>query len=209
MNILPPLEKSVHLETEEAGRDLRRLFQKAFVIQEIKSIKEVSMSTGTVKALWALLSVTVLMVVIAAFPVSGLTQDKPGDNMQILREKIKADKKLVVAANLELTESEAKGFWPVYEQYQKDLATINQRIVKLIESYAADYRTKTLTDEKAKKLTDEMVAIEQAEAGLKTSFVPKLRKVLPERKVARYLQIENKIRAIVKYELASAVPLVP
>ena len=167
------------------------------------------MSTGTVKALWALLSVTALMVVIAAFPVSGLTQDKPSDNMQILREKIKADKKLVVAANLELTESEAKGFWPVYEQYQKDLATINQRIVKLIESYAADYRTKTLTDEKAKKLTDEMVAIEQAEAGLKTSFVPKLRKVLPERKVARYLQIENKIRAIVKYELAGAVPLVP
>jgi len=167
------------------------------------------MSTGTVKALWALLSVTALMVVIAAFPVSGLTQDKPSDNMQILREKIKADKKLVVAANLELTESEAKGFWPVYEQYQKDLATINQRIVKLIESYAADYRTKTLTDEKAKKLTDEMVAIEQAEAGLKTSSVPKLRKVLPERKVVRYLQIENKIRAIVKYELASAVPLVP
>jgi hypothetical protein len=167
------------------------------------------MSTGTVKALRALLSVTALMVVIAAFPVSGLTQDKPGDNMQILREKIKADKKLVVAANLELTESEAKGFWSVYEPYQKDLATINQRIVKLIESYAADYRTKTLTDEKAKKLTDEMVAIEQAEAGLKTSFVPKLRKVLPERKVARYLQIENKIRAIVKYELAGAVPLVP
>ena len=167
------------------------------------------MSTGTVKALRALLSVTALMVVIAAFPVSGLTQDKPSDNMQILREKIKADKKLVVAANMELTESEAKGFWPVYEQYQKDLATINQRIVKLIESYAADYRTKTLTDEKAKKLTDEMVAIEQAEAGLKTSSVPKLRKVLPERKVARYLQIENKIRAIVKYEFASAVPLVP
>ena len=167
------------------------------------------MSTGTVKALWALLSVTALMVVIAAFPVSGLTQDKPSDNMQILREKIKADKKLVVAANLELTESEAKGFWPVYEQYQKDLATFNQRIVKLIESYAADYRTKTLTDEKAKKLTDEMVAIEQAEAGLKTSFVPKLRKVLPERKVVRYLQIENKIRAIVKYEISEGVPLVP
>ena len=136
MNILPALEKSVHLETEEAGRDLRRLFQEAFVIQEIKSIKEVSMSTGTVKALWALLSVTALMVVIAAFPVSGLTQDKPGDNMQILREKIKADKKLVVAANLELTESEAKGFWPVYEQYQKDLATLNQRIVKLSSSRA-------------------------------------------------------------------------
>ena len=166
------------------------------------------MSPKTVRALWVLLSVTALMVVIAAFPIPALTQDKPADNMQILREKIKADKKLLVATNMGLTESEAKGFWPVYEEYQKDLTAINQRIARLIQSYAADYRANTLTDEKAKKLIDELVAIEQAEAGLKTSFVPKLRKVLPEKKVARYLQIENKIRAVVKYELAEKVPLV-
>jgi hypothetical protein len=148
------------------------------------------------------------MVVIATFPAPALTQDKPADNMQILREKVKADKKLLVAANMELTESEAKGFWPVYEQYQKDLAGINRRIAKLIESYGADYRANTLTDEKAKKLIDELVAIDQAEAGLKAASVPKLSKVLPQKKVARYLQIENKIRAVVKYELAEKVPLV-
>ena len=165
------------------------------------------MSTRIVKALWAIFIVTALTVVVAAFPTPALTQDKPADNMQILREKVKADKKLLVATNMELTESEAKGFWPVYDQYQKDLAAINQRIGKLIESYAADY-PKTLTDEKAKKLIDEMVAIEQAEAGLKTSSVPKLRKVLPEKKVARYLQIENKIRAVIKLDLAAGVPLV-
>ena len=148
------------------------------------------------------------MVVVAAFPIPALTQDKPADNMQILREKIKADKKLVVAANMELTESEAKAFWPVYEEYQKDLTAINQRIVKLIESYAADYRAKTLTDEKAKALVDELVAIEQAEAKLKASYVPKLRKVLPRRKWLATCRVENKIRTIVKYDLAGGVPLV-
>jgi hypothetical protein len=166
------------------------------------------MSTKTVRALGALLCVTAFMGAIAAFPTHAPTQGTSADNMQILREKVKADKKLVVAANMDLTESEAKGFWPVYEQYQKDLDTINQRIRKLIGSYAADYRANTLTDEKAKKLTDEFVAIEMAEATLKASFVPKLRKVLPEKKVARYLQIENKIRAVVKYEFADGVPLV-
>ena len=65
-------------------------------------------------------------------------QDKPADNMQILRDKIKADKKLVVATNMELTESEAKGFWPIYEQYQKELQKINQRLGKVLESYADD-----------------------------------------------------------------------
>lgn len=166
------------------------------------------MSTKNVKALWAIFIVTAWVVAVATFPTPALTQDKQADNMQILREKIKADKKLLVATNMELTDAEAKGFWPVYEEYQKDLTAINQRIGKLIENYAADYRAKTLTDEKAKKLIDELVAIEQAEAGLKTSSVPKLRKVLPEKKVARYLQIENKIRAAVKYELADKVPLV-
>jgi len=166
------------------------------------------MNARTSKGMWAVFIVTVLMAAVMAFPSSALTQDKPSDNMQILREKVKADKKLLVATNMELTESEAKGFWPVYEDYQKDLTAINQRIVKLVESYAADYRANALTDEKAKKLVDELVAIEQAEAGLKATYVPKLSKVLPQKKVARYLQIENKIRAVVKYGLAEGVPLV-
>jgi len=143
-----------------------------------------------------------------AFPTPAWTQDKAADNMQILRDKIKADKKLLVAANMELTESEAKGFWPVYEQYQQALANINQRIGKLIESYAAAYRTNTLTDEKAKQLTDELVAIGKGEAAVKEFFVPKLSQVLPPKKVARYFQIENKIRAALKYELAGEIPLV-
>jgi hypothetical protein len=149
-----------------------------------------------------------MTLMLLAFTTPAMAQDKPADNMEILRDKVKADKKLVVAANMELTESEAKGFWPIYEQYQKDLQKINQRIVKLLDSYADDYRAKSLTDDKAKKLIDEALAIEQAEANLKSTYAPKLSKVLPVIKVARYLQIENKIRAVIKYDLAKGVPLV-
>ena len=138
----------------------------------------------------------------------GIAQDKPADNMQILREKIKADKKLLVATNMELTEAEAKNFWPIYEDYQKDLQKINERLIQALHSYAADYKNKSMTDEKAKKLTDEYLSIEQAEVKLKSSSVPKLSKALPATKVARYLQIENKIRAVIKYDLAATVPLV-
>ena len=65
------------------------------------------------------LTVIVVLLITALWITPALAQsasvDKPADNMQILRDKIKADKKLVVAANMKLTESEAKGFWPVYE----------------------------------------------------------------------------------------------
>jgi Spy/CpxP family protein refolding chaperone len=152
-----------------------------------------------------------VMIMVAALVGLGAiaaAQDKPADNMQILRDKIKADKKLLVAKNMDLTESEAKAFWPVYDQYQKDLAKINQRIGKLIQSYAADYQADSLTNEKAKKLIAEYVAIAKAEASLQESYVPKLSKVLPPKKVARYLQIENKIRAALKYELAGEIPFV-
>ena len=129
-------------------------------------------------------------------------------DMQILAQKIKADKKLVVAANMQLTEAEAKGFWPVYDAYQKDLQGINQRVAGAIKNYAAAYNKGPVSDETAKKLINEAIAIEDAEVKLKASYVPRLEKVIPGMKVARYIQIENKIRAIIKYELAANIPLV-
>jgi hypothetical protein len=149
-----------------------------------------------------------MAIMLFGFVPLSFAQDKPADNMQILRDKIKADKKLVVATNMELTESEAKTFWPVYDEYQKDLQNINRRIVGLLDRYAADFHSKSLSDDKAKKVIDEALAIEQSEANLKSTYAPKLSKALPVIKVARYLQIENKIRAVIKYDLAQGVPLV-
>ena len=155
------------------------------------------------------LLVAAALLAAPAFAQGKPAADKPADSMQILREKLKADKKLVVAANMELTESEAKGFWPVYEEYQKELHKINDRLAMVIVAYAKEYNARSLTDDKASKLLDEALAVEESETKLKRWFVPKLAKVLPGRKVARYLQIENKIRAIVKYEIAGEVPLAP
>jgi hypothetical protein len=136
------------------------------------------------------------------------TGDKPASNLEIIHEKLKADKKLIVSNYMELTESEAKRFWPVYDDYQKDLQKINERLLAMLQSYAADYRNKSLTDEKAKKLLDEWIAIEQDEVKRRTAFAPKVIKALPAKKAARYLQIENEYRTLIRYDLAATVPLV-
>jgi len=146
---------------------------------------------------------------IAPAPVLSAPADKPADNMQILYEKIKADKKLVVAENMQLTESEAKGFWPVYESYQKDLEAINKRTEAMIDSYADAWNSVSMDDKKAKKLTSDFLALQADELKQMQSYVSKLNKVLPAIKVARYLQIENKIRAIIRYDLAEEIPLIP
>lgn len=136
------------------------------------------------------------------------TVDKPASNLQIIHDKLKADKKLIVAKYMDLTESEAKKFWPVYDEYQSDLQKTNQRLLSLLESYAADYRNKTMTDEKAKKLLDEWIAIEQEEGKRRSAFAPKVLQALPVKKAGRYLQIENEYRTLLRYDLAGTVPLV-
>jgi len=148
----------------------------------------------------------VLVALLAVFIVSSMAQEKPADNMQIIREKIKTDKKLLIAENMNLTESEAKVFWPVYENYQKDLGKLFDKTVKLIENYAANYQT--MTEEAAKELINGYLVIEGERVTLMKSFLPKFRKVLPEKKVARYYQLENKIDAVVNYGLARQIPLV-
>jgi hypothetical protein len=155
----------------------------------------------------AILFLLATLVAVPAFAQPKPAADKPADNMQILREKLQADKKLVVAANMALTEAEAKGFWPLYEEYQKELHKINDRLAMVIVAYSKDHSAKSLTDAKAKALLERYLAVEEAEVKMKKAFVPKLSKVLPGLKVARYMQIENKIRAIVKYEIAGEVPL--
>lgn len=129
-------------------------------------------------------------------------------DMQILAQKIKADKKLIVAANMQLTDGEEKGFWPVYDAYQAELQKINQRLGGLIIDYADAYNKGPVSDETAKALINEAIAIEEAEVQLKRSYAPKLEKVLPGMKVARYMQIENKVRAVIRYELADKIPLI-
>ena len=135
-------------------------------------------------------------------------QDKPAHNREIVHEKLKADKKSIVTKYMTLTASEAKKFWPVYEAYQQDLHRVDQRLRDLLQSYAADYRNNSLTDEKAQKLLDEWIALENDDAKRRASYVPKVMQVLPPKKAARYLQIENEYRVVIRYDLAATVPLV-
>jgi hypothetical protein len=129
-------------------------------------------------------------------------------NMEILRQKIKADKKLVVAQYLQLTDAEGGTFWPVYDAYQKDLQQVNQRLASVIQAYADAYNKGPVANDVAKKLLDDALAVDEAELKLKSSYMPKILGALPITKAARYIQIENKIRAAIRYELADGIPLV-
>src|SRR5262245_21176056 len=148
-----------------------------------------------------------MMLAAVLLVLSGIAsaQDKPTDPMDELRVKARADKRAVVAAVLDLTEGEAKAFWPVYNLYQSSMVAHWDRALKLVSDYAAAYQT--MTDEAATELLGEFLALEADHVALLTKYVPRFRRVLPPRKVARLYQIENKLRALVSYEFAREMPL--
>ena len=145
---------------------------------------------------------------VAGLASAAAAQTTGTTNMDILRQKIKADKRLVVAANLKLTDAEGAAFWPVYDAYQKDLQQVNQRLAAVVVAYADAYNKGPVANDMAKKLLDDAMAVDDAEGKLKVSYVPKILATLPATKAARYIQIENKIRAAIRYELAEGIPLV-
>lgn len=151
-----------------------------------------------------LLSVLAMAVTILFATAAGAADT----NMEILYQKIKADKKLLVAGNMGLTDEEGKKFWPLYDEYQKELDQLNQNLGKTIHEYAEAFNKGPLPNEQAKKLMDQVLTIDEAEAKLKRTYADKIGKVLPAAKTARYIQIENKIRAVLKAELAKEIPLV-
>ena len=127
-------------------------------------------------------------------------------DIDILRDTIRANKKALVAANPGLTDGEAKQFWPVYDRYQSELNGVNDRLVKLIEDYAANFRD--LSDEKATKLAGDYLSVEEDRAKVRRSYLPEIAKTLPGRKVARFYQIENKMDAVLRYDLARGIPVI-
>ncbi len=147
-----------------------------------------------------------LSIFLAGLTLPALAEEKPADNMELVKEKMKADKKLFVAENMELTEKEGKAFWPVYDSYQKELGKLNERLIKLIDEYAKNYET--MTDQTAQSLTNKYLALESERVKLLQAYVPKVSAAVGIKKAARYMQLENKISAVVRFELAANIPLV-
>ncbi len=129
------------------------------------------------------------------------------EDMKILIEKVQLEKEMVIATNMELTDAEAQGFWSIYEAYQRDMKTVNQRLITAILNYADAYKQGSITDAQAALMINEAIAIERFEVDMLEAYAARLAGVVPPWKIVRYLQIERKIRNAIRFGVAEEVPL--
>jgi Spy/CpxP family protein refolding chaperone len=153
-----------------------------------------------------LLAILLAVVVAAAAAPVVQAQDKPAIDVEALKTAVKADKRALVASTLKLTDAEAKKFWPLYEDFRRKNDALNRRTARLVEDVVA--QAGPISDAHAKVLLKEALAIEDEEMRVRRGYQSRLVKVLPATKVMRYLQLENKIRAIQDYDIATVMPLI-
>ena len=145
-----------------------------------------------------------LIAILSVAPAGAGEADEA--SLEILVITIQANKKALVAVNMELEDTEAKAFWPVYDRYQSELAVVRDRFVKLVGEYTTNFVT--MNDDQARQIFEDYLAIERDRAEVRRKYLGPIAETLPGRKVARFYQIENKIDAVLRYQLAQDIPVI-
>lgn len=127
-------------------------------------------------------------------------------DIKLLREDIRSQKKQLIAANLKLTADQATKFWPMYDQYTAELSKIGDQKTALIREYADQWGT--MTDEQASSLAKRSLALDEQIAQLRLKYMPVFSQVVPGQVVATFFQLDRRFQALLDIQLASQIPLV-
>lgn len=150
------------------------------------------------KFLW-MLALSVFLL-----PAVAYAQADSATRMSI--EAVKANQKLMVAMNMDLTDEEKKTFWPVYDEYQEKRNTIYNDLLDLVNTFASQYQA--LSDDQAAKILNDYLAVEGARVALVEDYTEKFIAVLPAKKVMRFFQIDFKQNLTTLSDIAAIVPVV-
>ena len=128
-------------------------------------------------------------------------------DIQMLRQDIRSQKKQLIAQNMMLSDTEAQKFWPIYDRYTADLVKINDTKYDLIKQYAQNFNQ--LTDAQVQPWIEKWLQVDSDVTSLRKKYLPEFQKVLPAKKVALYEQLDRRTQLMIDLQLASQVPLVP
>jgi hypothetical protein len=127
-------------------------------------------------------------------------------DLDLLRKDLRAMRKQLIAQNLRLTEAEAEKFWPVYDQYIKELITINDRKFAVIQDYADNFGK--MTNDQSLLFIRQWLDADIAQTQLRQKYVPIVSKVLDGKKTATFFQLDRRIAMMLELQVASQMPLV-
>ena len=133
-------------------------------------------------------------------------QDSSDEDIKLFRKDVRSLKKQIIAANMDLTDTEAQQFWPIYDRYTAELAKIFDKKYALLNEYAQNYTT--ITGEQAERYIKGRADVEESTLQLRLRYFPLFRKVLSGTETALFFQMDWRLGLVMDLQLASQTPLV-
>ncbi len=124
---------------------------------------------------------------------------------ELLRSDLRTQKVAVITEVMEFTEAEDQAFWPVYREYEAELAKINDARMALIKDYAMGYET--LTDATADGFAVRALGLESSRHALLERYYARFKSVIPAKTAARFLQVEHQILLLLDLQIAASLPV--
>jgi len=125
---------------------------------------------------------------------------------ELLRSDVRAEKVAILTELMEFSEAEDAAFWPVYREYDAELAKLGDERVALIAEYARNYDT--LTDDQADSLGKRALDLEARRQAVKAKYYDKVRAALKPRTALRFLQVEHQLQLLIDLQISAALPIV-
>jgi hypothetical protein len=126
--------------------------------------------------------------------------------VSLLRQDLKKGKVAILTEMMELTPDEASKFWPVYNDYDKELTKLGDERVALIRTYAENYSN--MTDQKVTEIARKALDQEARRTELKKRYFERFSKAVSPKTAGRFLQIENQLLMLLDLQMASSLPIV-
>jgi len=153
-----------------------------------------------------ILALGLLALPLFAFAQTNEQFDDLNDAIEMVRSMAALERRAVIAEQLQLTGEESTKFWPIYDDYAADKKRINDRLIKIITDYGANFEN--LSDELATSLVDDHMDVQSDLLKVRSRYLRKFDKVLAPKTLARFYQIENKIDAVTNVVMAEGIPLI-
>ena len=129
------------------------------------------------------------------------------ETLEVTRQAIESQRRVLVSGALPLTDAEADAFWPLYDDYEKERRPLDEQANKVVADFLA--KGATLTDAQAKAMVEKALEIDAGKLRVRQAWLGRMLKAIPPRKVARFYQIDNKLDSVVRADLAKQIPLAP
>jgi len=124
---------------------------------------------------------------------------------ELLRSDVRSEKIAILTEVMGFTEAEDAVFWPIYREYNVEMAKLGDERMALIADYAKEYAT--LTDAAADRLASKALDLEARRQATKAKYYDKVKTALSPRTAMRFLQVEQQLPLIIDLQISAALPI--